>query len=425
MTQDTHHADSVALCETLAILADFHKQPSLHLLETQVKTARPVLKPLLCMMNIMRTTHFGVVVMLWLGILIYRKPWFTTTKTDTYVVSLTPNNRRVLDQLGAALQADGIPFAINHQALALKDRLGLLHDCRAVAHTVIRKGDSNAFIFFHQILGTLNLMMFDRNLSQVEPRLVIAANDHSPPTVALFVLARTRAITSCYVQHGPITASFPPLQTDLAFLFSAKAQEDYQTAAKSRGVTSKTLVALLPALNDPFVPMRPPTTPFRLCIAVSFFTDLTHLANLIAQLQQSDNVVKIMISQHPRSTQDLDRFTEMHRVSVLPRGTPAKDIAPNTDLCLVDNSGVALEFLHYGCPTFYVCPSDAVLDDYYGFVDAGIMPRFTPSLLEDPNMITDFFDGTWHNNMARFDPLIETDASTFQKSAVASMRTYL
>lgn len=425
MTATDHMARQRALQATLATLADFHSQPSLALLETQLSGTRALLHPMLWILAIVRRSRIALTLILCLALVSTQRRWFADARQPLYVVSLTPNNDRVLNQLGAVLRETGLPFKINRRAMPIGHRLKLVMQCAALARVLRAEGDSRSFVFLHQILGAIYTILFDADLARLQPDMVIAANDHSPPTVALFALARTRNLRSCYVQHGPVTSSFPPLSTDLAVLFCAKAEEDYRAAAQARGYKSETKILIFPAMMDPCVMQRSPTPPLRVCIALSFFADLEQVANLLTQLHAQENVDDIVISQHPRSTQDLKQFTQAQRVRLLPVPTTAKEIAAQVDLCIVGNSGVAVEFLHYGCPTFYLGPSETALDDYYGFVQAGILPRFTPHVVENPTSACAFFTEEWRNTMSHFDPLFANNPATLKQAVVDRFETFL
>lgn len=414
-----------ALRATLATLSDFHSQPSLRLLETQLSSTRITLRPALWALAVFRRSRMGILLILLFGLLTTRRRWFSNVQKPFYVVSLTPNNDRVLDQLGDVLRSAKLPFMINRGALSWVDRLACLKDSFLLADLLKTHGDNRSFVFLHQVIGALYILLFDADLSVSQPQIVIAANDHSPPTVALFALARARNLKSCYVQHGPVTPSFPPLSTDFALLFCAKAQDDYQAAARARQVHSETDVLIFPAVMDSCLPIKTPTAPLRICIALSFFTDTNEITQLVAQLRTQATVGDIVISQHPRSTQDLMIPTDDNQTRLLPIPTAAKDIVNDVDICLVGNSGVALEFLHYGCPTFYLTPSEPPLDDYYGFVQAGILPRFDLRRLTVPTQMATFFDTSWRTAMIQVDPTFETSPPALHKVVVDHFESLL
>ncbi len=405
----------------MATLADFHRQASLGALQGQIEEARPTLRLMLRVVALLRRWHWGCLVLLVLGLFGVRRRWFAVGQSRIYAVSLTPNNARILEKLGAQLAKAGVSMSINAASFPWSRRFALLRHIPILARQLQADGDPRDFTFLHQVIGAPYILLFAGDLSRVNPQLVVAANDHSPPTVALLAVARALGVKSCYVQHGPITPSFPPLSTDLALLFSAQAAEVYRTAAAARGVTSPTQVMLFPPLSAPLVPMRPPGMPMRVCIALSFFPDLAGLTRLLGQLNASPHVGTVQISQHPRCTKNIAAVVG-GRAQVLPVPTTAEAIAPQVDLCLVENSGVALEFLHFGCPTFYLKPADPGLDDYYGFVRDGILPRFVPSVVESPDAAVAFFDGAWRKKMGQVDPVFEAEPTTYYNAVTTQIK---
>lgn len=407
-----------ALEAALETLADFHSQPSLQPLEAQLAQRRSALHWYLLLLHLLRRSRIGIALVLIIVLLSMRRRWFGKGRQTIYAVGLTPNNMRSLKNVAAPLVAAGTPFEVNQASFPFLRRVRLISICGTVAALLKARGDQRDFVFLHQVIAVVYVLLFEDDLKFTTPRLVVVANDHSPPAVALLAIAQALGLQTCYVQHGPVTASFPPLTSTFAVLFSTQAKEAYAQAAKRRGYSSQTEVLLYPALTEPPSKIRAPQPPLQVCIALSFFVDLERLALRIDQLKTHSEVHSILISQHPRSTQNLQHLNT-ENLRVLPRRTPTCEIAKVVDLCLVGNSGVAIEFLHHGCPTFYTGVNDEALDDYYGFVKDGLLPRFSPSVLDDRVESCAFFDHQWQTNMAKVDPLFEADIDDFAKTMIA------
>ncbi|HEY0594177.1 hypothetical protein, partial [Sphingopyxis sp.] len=93
------------------------------------------------------------------------------------------------------------------------------------------------------------------------------------------------------------------------------------------------------------------------------------------------------------------------------------DFLDACDIVLVPNSGVTIECLHKGKPTFYVSGTDEIEDDYYGFVADAILPRFDQELLQRGSDIAAWFDADWEARFARYDATIEKPIEQLKRDA--------
>ena len=267
-------------------------------------------------------------------------------------------------------------------------------------------------------------MLFCRDLRQSQPRVVVVANDHSPAAVALIALTIEMDLPCVYVQHGPVSDSFPPLNVDLAILHNVVSRDRYDSASKRIGGSRSSRVAILPPFKGPSCSIRRPAAPYQICIALSFFPDIPQISALVVALRDRGDVAKITISRHPRCVADLSELAG-HGAEIIDSGTTTLEIARKVDLCIVANSGVGLEYLHEGCPTFDLAPSDPVLDDYYGFVAAGLLTRFDMGLLDQPSRISAAFDLEWQERFAQFDPTLTQSVADLESHVRAEVLALL
>jgi hypothetical protein len=365
----------------------------------------------------------GLALLCLIAAMLYPRRWFTRHRRDIYAVALTHNNRKALLHLGTALaQNSTLRIVVNDRTLSFGQKwlAWMRSPDRAGALSLLRRsGDADDFVLLQQILAVVSVAAFRNDLARAKPRVICVANDHSPACVGLLALARHLNIATCYAQHGPVTESFPPLSVDLAILSSESAHDAYRRAATRRGVAcaAQDSISLLPTFTTPANPVRAPQVPMDVCIALSFFPDMAAAEALVRQLQSQKSVGQISVKQHPRCELDLSKTAITLNFKCLSKTAEICDLAQGADLCLVSNSGVALEFLHFGCPTFYWPEGDAARDDYYGFVAAGVLSRFDISFLEKPQTIHEVFDAAWHKRLGYVDPLA---TGLFQAFATAT-----
>ena len=410
--------------DVLELISNFYGDPALSRMPTQVMEANPKLGLILRLVSDLG----GHLLPLWIicSVIsqVYPHRWFSRqTPNKIYCVSLTENNRRALQRIEREILNFDPDFQINTSRLSWRGRLYLLRNSWRIARLVRGHATSTPFVMLNKILALTSLHAFYFELKSPKPKLVLAANDHSPPTVGLFHAAKTLKIPSVYVQHGAVTEKFPPLYTDLALLLSEHAKDRYEKSATRFGKSSKTIVRILPACEDTFTQIRPATAPLKVCVALSRFVDLTQLQELIEKLSSHKLVSEISIARHPRCTAQFPNLAKKARI--LEKGSPIRSTASSSDLCLVANSGVALEFLRFGCPTFYMAPNDRYLDDYYGFCAAGILPRFHLGLLDDPRALAEPFGNTWRIKASKFDPSFSNKNHSGQSAIVSDLEALI
>lgn len=396
----------------LDIIAGFYGDPAMARLPAQVGSSRPLFKVLLAMIPRIRQSQSLLTALCACAVFFYPRAWFSGRPRGIYGVSLTVNNTRSLARLTPECRACDPDFKLNSHRLTMRSRAKMLRACPEIARHIRQFQSPEAFVIFNQVLALVCLHAFHQDLQTSRPRLVIAANDHSPPTVALFCAAHALRIATVYVQHGPVTAHFPPLYTDLAILFSQDAADSYQSAATQAKIHTQTDVLFLPMTETPIKPVAPVIPPLRVCLALSRFVDMQQVRTIIETLRDSGQVSKICIARHPRCTETFRGLPS--NITLLAPGTSAESLSETVDLCLVGNSGVALSFLRAGCPTYYVPPADLSLDDYYGFCQAGILPRFEAASLQTPETLAIPFQADWYKRMGRFDPGYFNEPSHFR-----------
>ncbi|WP_214567798.1 hypothetical protein [Aliiroseovarius lamellibrachiae] len=386
----------------------------MHLLQEQLIQKRRALGVMLRLVSALRKTRIGVIALIWMAIWIYPKAWFSRGKPkQVYIVSLTENNKSALQRVTVLFEER---IAINCLCATLLQRLRSMCMKRREVDLLLKSGSKEDFLFLHQIAGVACAILFTEDWRQSRPQLVMAANDHSPATVSLFALARAYQLRSCYVQHGSVTESFPPLRYDLSVLYNERSIALYSASANRCRLPEmeRSKIFLLPPQSAPFCKIAPPSSPFTVYIALSFFPNLTVLDSMLADLVSQPQVSSVTLCPHPRCQLNLAQFANRDGVDVSPKGLRVKDVVNQGDVCIVSNSGVALELLRAGCPTFFWDQGDLSTRDYYGFVAEKILPVFDMEWLADPKSAVAFFDVNWVSRMASFDSAVETDPTVLE-----------
>lgn len=413
-----------AMASTSRILSSYLNDPSRSGFEDQVRRKRPRIGYALPVVALLAKSRLGIWLMLVVLTFLYPGPWFARSGREIYSVALTGNNARAINRLADAMGEDASKIRPNTYPLPLRERLVALQSAWEISGVGSRFDQPTAFVFLNQMLAAVSIMLFWRNLTQSQPQAVVVANDHSPAAVALIALTREMKLPCVYVQHGPVSESFPPLTVDLAILHNLISKDRYDVASNRIGGSRPSRVAILPPFREPSCPIRRPIAPYDICIALSFFPDIPQISALVDVLRDRADVATITISRHPRCVADLSALAGQG-VVIVDKRTSTQVIARGVDLCIVANSGVGLEYLHEGCPTFDLAPSDPVLDDYYGFVAAGLLTRFELGLLDQPSRISAAFDLEWQERFAQFDPTLTQSVADLESHVRAEVLALL
>lgn len=334
-----------------------------------------------------------------------------------FQLGLSFNNDRMFRLINAAAGRPDWNETINGESAPLGGRLSAVFRSGHLWHLaneLAARPSANAFAHTQLLLTAAAYAFYARSdLSSV--RLVCISCDHSPIVLGLLRVARERDIRTCYIQHAPVADYFPPLDYNLAILYDRESAAIYDRAAARRGVQGRGAALFLPSFREDFVPMTVPSPPYRVGICVSYLFLEKAVTTLTQQLQQRPEVSSVLLRRHPACKADLS--------SLLSGGVEespfpsVEDFLDDCDIVLVPNSGVAIECLHRGKPTFYVAGTDDIEDDYYGFVSQGILARFDQALLSSRDTILGHFDAEWESRFARYDPTIETPIELLRQRA--------
>ncbi len=269
------------------------------------------------------------------------------------------------------------------------------------------------------LIGCSTLLLVSREPFPPKLEVVTVAADHAPICQALLFVARRQGRKTCYIQHAPVTDHFPPLNYDLAVLFDRASERAYERAAERLGVVTDTPVVILPPFEEEFQRPRIGTAPYCVGVCLSFLPDMKGLQKLIHALTMRPDVNSILMRRHPRCRQDWTAFAKLPKVELRPQNEAATEFFAIIDTALVPNSGVAIEALHHRRPTFYAPGTDAVPEDYYGFVASRLIPVFSDQPLSEAAA---FFDTEWLDRFAFHD---ETITSSLPELRAATGRAFM
>lgn len=139
-------------------------------------------------------------------------------------------------------------------------------------------------------------LMALRVLREIEPRLVMLANDHSMWMRAIARAARDCGIDTGYVQHASVSSGFPPLGFRLAFLDGIDAAEKYDQPTLGRHQAFLTGIA---KVDEERVRARERTSSSRVGICVNAADPVEGVVAFVHELKRIAPELDLILRPHP------------------------------------------------------------------------------------------------------------------------------
>jgi len=208
-------------------------------------------------------------------------------------------------------------------------------------------------------------------------RGLVVANDHSPPQVAVSMVAAMRGVRRLYLQHAEISAKFPPLDFEFSVLRNRRSREIYEAIEPPAGEVL--IVPRRAPLGEEQI-VRRLATACRGRISIGIYPSLEftqqRLDRLVDAFRGFRRCDELFLKPHPRSVFPDDSVG-------LPIRRNGLD-APH--LAIVGNSSIALELAASGNLVLQDFQLDSYVPDYYRFVADGLVAEFDDDLLQEAAM---------------------------------------
>lgn len=423
--------DDVSLCfgaETLidAVLA-FHGQPIYANVEAGIARKKWLFRVAFPAVRVLSRSRLANMAMLLAVLLGYRAFRHPDPGCTVFEYGLSHNNILAFERLSVCLpEAVRAGVSLNGQPASFMDRVSAalaLGPIWQVAGALTRHRHAQALPQLQAVIAVATLLFYQRHPLPEAARVLCTASDHSPVCQSLLFLAAHSGRKTCYIQHAPVTEYFPPLSYDLTILHDKASARAYERAALRTGTTVPLRIVYLPPFKREYEPLHLGEPPYTVGICLSFLPNVRRLAALVDQLAVHPSVKGIVLRKHPRCTMYLTRLCRHAIASLQPEGETADAFFDQVDIVLVPNSGMTIEALHRGRPTFFTPGADDIPDDYYGFVANGIVPEFRAELLDDRDAMLAFFEDAWQTRFGEHDETMHSPLEAARKTvADAFMR---
>lgn len=301
-------------------------------------------------------------------------------KTDILFYGNTKNNQRELEFIldKASIYTPNLTICNLHGKKIIKDRklnkleINKIYNSlfEVIAMNIL---DKEVFIkYFLMYLGEYINFFFLLNDKKIHISYTIVANDHSPASVAISMVAKELNIKRVYLQHAAVSKIFPHLDFEYAILRDYSSYEIY----KSIGISSKCRVIIQPRFLENFKYdnlkknlKELQSNKVKIVIYLTSVFDNNKLLHAVQELKNNVLVDSVSIKPHPR----------IKSSQLLALSNEGIDIVTNVSrdihLAIVSNSSVVIELLHAGVPVMQCFELDPFEEDYYTFVSQGIVQK--------------------------------------------------
>jgi hypothetical protein len=351
--------------------------------------------------------------------ILYNKFYIPFESTKIYAYGLTNNNIKVFKIFGIIINDGAGFFSINGREVGLFHKFTVLaanyRELYRLASAVPTDWKGNFYCKL-QLMMTITSYWFYRYYYVTRPiDFLVVANDHAPLPVGMFYAAKALDIPVCYFQHAAVNSEFPPLKYDLSILHDRRSLDMYIKAGTISPFIDDSNICYVTRFSEDFGGLNIPTSKIKnVGVGLSFDTNIDELILLIEDIISFDVEASVILRRHPRDDRSYSRVLDAFGSSVFI--VDDDSFFCKIDIAIVANTGMSIDCLHKGVPTFYHGALDNFSDDYYGFVRDGLLPRYTSINKLDLS----FFCGTWLNLFSGFDSTVETGFA-YQLAAVRSI----
>jgi len=227
------------------------------------------------------------------------------------------------------------------------------------------------FNFLFEAIGIYEISL--NILKKYLPKAIIFSNDHSFKHRALFLAAKKLDIRTCYIQHASVSSSFPPLSFDLSLLEGNDSLKKYQECGD---VKSEIKLVGMPKFDKYVNLKKKPIKNIKIIgIAANLSDDLDEIIHLTRLLNDSFNMIKILLRLHPR-----DKRIVKNNGIIFDQSDSsienAFDFLARLDLLISGESSIHLEAALLHVPSIiYGFNSKNQISDYYGYVKNGLIQK--------------------------------------------------
>lgn len=340
------------------------------------------------------------------------------------------NNKIAFEKLNACLiDLENITIVTNGRPPIWKEKLKAATSFKLLflsAKILSDRPHHDPFVHIQSAIAVAAFVFFAANPFPASFRVLCVANDHAPIPLALTKLCSKSGLKILYIQHAPVSEYFPALGADLSILYDDKSLEAYRKASKREGKAFHSEIVLMPPFSESFLlPESRGENAIYVGMCLSKFPNLNGLIDFLTALCSCSHVVSVALRPHPACSIDLSSIIVDEKILLQKKELDIGAFTKGLSLALVPTSGVAIELLHKGVPTFFVQGMDDVPYDYYGFISDGVLPVFDVDSFAEEGVDTSFFNEDWTERFSRYDATVKKSIQDYRSEVAEAFARLL
>ena len=224
-------------------------------------------------------------------------------------------------------------------------------------------------------------------LKNLQPKMIIVANDHSYTSRSFFRAAQHLKIITAYVQHASVNKFFPPLEFDYAFLDGLESYEKYldgKTCSSSVFLSGNPRFDILSTLTSHVFQQHER----KIGIAVNPLDSLDIIKELIISIKAKIKGVEISLRPHPSS--DMRYWAEICRHMDCKLSNSFLEnpflFINRHQVFIARNSSFHLDVCMAGKKSFFFNFSGKPVMDAYNYLKNNLVEDITPAPVEAINV---------------------------------------
>ncbi|MGI1671154.1 MAG: hypothetical protein K6L74_12635 [Neptuniibacter sp.] len=416
--------DHVVLNDLILELRRFYGQGVYSGLTSSISKNKPFIRLSFVLIGFFKKFVLFNFIALCFVLLFFRAFRYAQNNKHIFQYGVTKNNVRAFNKLNDCLSRDIVDnTSLNYRGARFCERLkavASIGDLFEAARVLSKDCHSDPLVQVRAIIGAASYVLYSICPVAKSVSVLCVASDHSPVAKALVAVFHEKNNKTCYIQHAPVTEYFPPLNTHLSILYDEKTIQIYKRCADKLSQSFEANITLMTPFEEAFKHPELLSNEFTVGICLGRFPEKKRFAPVIDLLLGMEEVGNVVLRQHPACKLDLSYSHK--KVALQPVGQDLSEFVKNVDIALVPSSGVAIELLHSGVPTFYVEGLDDLPVDYYGFVEDGILPLLDMNYFPSVGSINSFFGDDWKAKYASYDATVLNSIESMQKNVAVSFQ---
>lgn len=292
---------------------------------------------------------------------------------DVFTKMEEKNRKEVLFVLNNNVSLEGFDTVVFNNRKLFFSALLFFPKAVCLSGKYVRKNKgiiNTAHIYVNLAVFMASAKLFESYMQSSGCEKIVLTNDHNIKPLGLLLAAKSKRVTSYYIQHASVSEVFPKLLPDVALLEGQQAVDTYRKIGSLSKEQQLVGIARMDGLLG--YKKRCETEHISVGICLKPYYSEALLNELIAVVKKSKAVSRVILRPHPGNSEKFYKFLESFDVEISnARQERPHEFIKNIDVMISGESSIILEAALMKVKTIYI--DDGVAQfDLYGFIKNGI-----------------------------------------------------